>query len=56
MKRLIGWNMKKEHIEYLETIEVTDTTATLTHLKQIREDAKREVEQENQLKLQTKEA
>jgi hypothetical protein len=47
--------VKKEHIEYIETITVADMTATLNRLKEIREDAKREVDQENQLKLQKKE-
>lgn len=39
--------MTKDMLEYLATIEVADTSATLERLKAIREQARREVEEEN---------
>ena len=43
--------MKQETKEWLDSIEVTDTTSTLERLKEIREQTRREVEEENKLKL-----
>ena len=42
-----GDKMKKDMQEWLDLIEVVDTTPTLERLKEIREQARRELEEEN---------
>jgi hypothetical protein len=43
--------MTKELIEYLATIEVADTSATLERIQLMKEQAKREVEEETKKEL-----
>ena len=44
--------MTKELLEYLATIEVADTSATVERIRQMKEQARREVEEETKDKLQ----